>query len=122
MLDEYVSLVKSVEKPSKRLLSDEQVEEMFAIFWSLYPIKKGKLKAAEAFIKACKDEDTFLHIIAELNKQIKYKAHCDKRKEFCPEFPFPQGWLNQQRWQDETPDVSNSGYVTPKNTIDERLK
>lgn len=121
-LDEYVSLVSR--KPRKTPTVKDECQERFNLFWSKYPIKKGKMKSAEYFIKKfdrC-DKDYFLQMMNSLDKQIAYYNKCKKDNVFCPEFPYPQGWLNQERWYDEVPDTNETNYITPKNTIDDRLK
>ena len=120
-LNEYVKLSNKVSQIDNKIDEDLLVE-MWTEFWKIYPIRKGKMKAAEAFEKNILSQEIFDYMITELRKQINYKEHCEKKSIFYPEFPFPQGWLNQHRWEDETPDVKNTGYITPKNTIDDRLK
>ena len=120
-LNEYVKLYSKLSQIDNKLDEDTLVN-YWTEFWKLYPIRKGKLKAAEAFEKNIVDDKTFQYMMSELHKQIAYKAHCDNKNIFHPEFPFPQGWLNQHRWEEETPDVKSTGYITPKNTIDDRLK
>ena len=120
-LNEYVKLSNKLLQIQSKLDEDTLVQ-YWTEFWKIYPIRKGKMKAAQAFEKNIIDDQTYQYMMEELRKQIRYKEHCDKKSIFYPEFPFPQGWLNQQRWEDETPDVQNTGYVTPKNTIDDRFK
>src|SRR5664279_2357388 len=63
----------------------------FDAFWTIYPNKKGKKKAREAFKTACKD--TTAEVIVEA---IRNQAdHLMRDPDYCP---YPTTWLNQGRW------------------------
>lgn len=67
----------------------------FATFWDVYPLKKGKKKAEESWNKI--DPELYEKIIQSVEKQ---KAGWKD-----PQFiPYPATWLNQERWEDETPE------------------
>ena len=45
-------------------------------------------------------DDTFKKILKAVEKQKEEKAQKRAQKEFCPEWPHPTTWLNQERWND----------------------
>jgi len=73
----------------------------FDAFWEVYPVKKGKKKAREAFKTACK-ETTAENITAAIRSQADHLVH--DGPEFCP---HPTTWLHHGRWEDE---------ITPEKT------
>ena len=115
-LVEYLSLVCDYTK-TKKENSKERLEEKFNEFWNVYPVKKGKLQAKKAFEKINPNDKLFQEIITFLQKQIMYKSYCDSNNIFCPEFMYPQGWLNNERWTDIIEEVKIKTYNKPKNSI-----
>ena len=73
----------------------------FDAFWTIYPNKKGKKKAREAFKTACK-EASAENITAAISSQTDHLMQ--NGPEFCP---HPTTWLHQGRWEDE---------ITPEKT------
>lgn len=70
----------------------------FNEFWEIYPLKKAKGKALEAYEKALK-KATHADIIKGVKKYSK-DPHRD------PKFTaYPATWLNQERWLDEITEV-----------------
>ena len=73
---------------------DSDFELLFAEWWKAYPNKKGKGAAKVAYRKALKKlshDDLVAHArlyAADPNRVDKYT-------------PYPQKWLNQERWDDE---------------------
>jgi len=72
---------------------DTEVNDLFTQFWSLYPLKKEKAKAAIAFKKALK-KVSFDQLIAGVHNLIEEKG--DDLK-YCP---HATTWLNGERWTD----------------------
>lgn len=67
----------------------------FAEFWTEFPAKKGKPKAEEAFRKARKIA-SHEAIMAGVRRYVAELSRFPDRS-----VKWPQGWLNDQRWQDE---------------------
>ncbi len=70
----------------------------FESFWTEYPIKKEKNKALTYWKKLKPD----IQIVqSALQIQINQKNQCDADGKFCPEFPYPERWIKNKRWEDE---------------------
>lgn len=101
--------------PSKSLpqITRKNVQDMFDVFWKLYPRKVGKAAALKKFETKVKDADTFDAVIAGLGLHIKHVFNLTE-----PQYiPHAVTWLNQDRWQDEvTPDArpTNTGTAGPR--------
>jgi len=77
---------------------DKNYVQNFDIFYSAYPLKKGKQAALKSWIKNKPDIEVCLDAIkTQTAEKIKLKL----AKEFCPEWPNPVTWLNQGCWEDE---------------------
>lgn len=70
----------------------------FAAFWSLYPRRENKAKAAQAFARIRPDEAQLAAILAGLRRQI---ASDQWRRDGGQFIPHPTTWLNGRRWEDE---------------------
>ncbi len=96
----------------KKKISVKEEMEMFNKFWSIYPVKKGKSNALKAWKKLNINEGLFKLIIDGLNKEMAYRNLNKNKSVFIPEWMYPQGWINQKRWEDEW-EVDNV-YNKPK--------
>ena len=74
-------------------------DEQFAAFWNAYPKRVARKKAREAFEKAIK-RTTLEVMLTALEWQVKQPMWLKDEGAFII---FPQGWLNQERWEDECP-------------------
>ena len=83
----------------------------FDKFWSAYPIKIGKKKSREIFMKIKMDKQKFDFIYESLQRQIKYRNHMDSIGEFYPKFKHPERWLRNEEWDNEVPDVQDKKIV-----------
>ena len=72
---------------------------MFEDFWRACPKKVGKPAARKAWDKAIKKADPEL-IIRKVELYAKWLSEA-KPGEFRPIPKHPQGWLNDERWNDE---------------------
>jgi hypothetical protein len=81
----------------------------FAVFYKIYPKKKGRDAAIKAWKKHGKEiEENFESIIASLKKQILTWKD--------PQFiPYPATWINGRRWTDEIEPqkIVNSSVINP---------
>lgn len=75
--------------------------QAFDLFWSLYPIKREKKNAFDAWKKIPVTNGTTEVILDALKAQIAHKAECDEKDIFCPEFPYAVRWIKKRKWQDE---------------------
>lgn len=77
----------------------------FENFWNQYPsrngLKRGKIKALKEWKKLKPAPELIEKIFLSLKNQIENYAECKRNNEFVPEFPDPERWLRDQRWNDE---------------------
>ncbi len=89
----------------------------FEIFWKAYPkTNASKSKTLEVFKKT--SFPSLDELLEALRLQIQEKKLKDAAGIFHPEFPFPQKWLNQKRWENK-PDLEaiqteTAGRLQPK--------
>lgn len=77
------------------------VDDPFETFWKAYPRKVGKGAARKLFFRLRCDKylDTILEALVEQRK-------CEQWNEAGGRFiPHPATWLNQERWDDEMPEM-----------------
>lgn len=80
----------------------------FEKFWKAYPKKVGKVVAEKSFTKYKPDET----LLSSMLKAIEIQKRSDQWKKENGQFiPNPATWLNQKRWEDETP-PSDGGWKT----------
>ncbi len=70
----------------------------FSAFWALYPRRVAKKAAEKAWGRVATSPEMIEQIMAGLRAQL--PAMLKKEKEFVP---HPATWLNQQRFEDDTP-------------------
>jgi len=80
----------------------------FDEFWAAYPRKVGKDAAAKAFAKRRVGVGLLAQMLAALSTQ---KTGEQWRKDGGQFIPHPATWLNEGRWQDETPGVATVDAV-----------
>ena len=79
--------------------ADEKKEERmkwFEEWWEEYPRKVGKGKCREKYLKVVTDEDKHVQLMAAIRKQN--EVYKNKELQYIP---YPETWLNQERWEDE---------------------
>ena len=112
---------KEKEKEKDKSLSNERDsvrEEMFSRFWSAYPRHTAKQTALAAFKKLNPDEQLLQTILTAIERQ---KVSPQWTKDGGQFVPYPATWLNQRRWEDETPKaVSSTGRVMPAQQYSQR--
>ena len=74
--------------------------ERFAEFWKAYPKKVGKEAARKAFMKVKPSADLFQRMLGAIKEQT---ASDQWKRDNGQYIPNPATWLNQGRWDDETP-------------------
>ena len=80
----------------------------FDAFWSAYPRKVGKDAAARAFAKRRVDASLLASLLVAIEAQRNGEQW---RKDGGQFIPHPATWLNEGRWQDETPGVATVDAV-----------
>lgn len=74
--------------------------ERFAEFWKAYPKKVGKEAARKAFMKIKPSADLLRRMLEAIREQT---ASDQWKRDNGQYIPNPATWLNQGRWDDETP-------------------
>lgn len=89
--------------------------ELFDHFWKAYPRHVGKDPARKAFAKLKPDEALWETMLTALNRQ---KQSDQWQRDGGQYIPYPATWLNQRRWEDETPEEPQQEqpyrYPTPE--------
>lgn len=91
-------------------ISPKGIDVRFSNFWQAYPKKVGKGAAEKAF-KKYKPDDVLLD--AMLNALSVQKQSDQWKKDGGQFIPNPATWLNQKRWEDESPSVEQKGGWKP---------
>ncbi len=79
--------------------SKEKADADFDRFWQAYPKKAGKPAARKAWDKAIK-KDLPEKIISAAGRYATWLKEPCKPGDFRPHAKHPQGWLNDERWND----------------------
>jgi len=72
--------------------------DLFDVFWNMYPNKKGKGDARKRWERLNPGEDLCRKIGKALEQQMQSSQWKKDRGQFIP---HPATWLNQERWLDE---------------------
>jgi len=87
----------------------------FDLFWSSYPMKKGKQKSSDVWEKLKKKNKLppIENILKAIKDQKAEKEYLQNNGKFCPEWKHPTTWLNQGCWDDEVtlPNDKMPGYI-----------
>ncbi|MBT9385496.1 helix-turn-helix domain-containing protein [Pseudooceanicola sp. CBS1P-1] len=75
-------------------------DQHFEEFWQAYPKKAGKPAARKAFAKAVKRAPAEV-IIRGARLYASWLSSPPRAGEFRPSAKHPQGWLNDDRWEDD---------------------
>jgi len=73
----------------------------FEKFWSLYPEKKSRQIAWQAYQTLNPDNTLFSKIMSAIEAQIKHREAKQMQGEWIPPWKYPANWLTQQSWEDE---------------------
>ncbi|HAT1822768.1 TPA: hypothetical protein JBA24_00525 [Legionella pneumophila] len=73
----------------------------FEQFWNLYPEKKSRERAFEAFRQICPDDHLLRTMLQALENQIKARNAKVAHGEWVPPWKYPINWLVQKCWEDE---------------------
>ena len=82
----------------KPLFTAAQIDQMFAAFWAIYPVKRDRKNARKAFAAAIKTAD----LGTIIDGARRYAAFLAANPTRSPK--YPQGWLNGERWEDRLDD------------------
>lgn len=107
---QLMTLLKTTPIAPKGATDSSNYDTRFLEFWESYPRKTGKGAAEHAF-KKYKPDDTLLALML---KAIEVQKRSDQWiKDSGQYIPNPSTWLNQRRWEDETPDNPVKGKELP---------
>ena len=112
-------------KARKRLQSyfksKQEYIDMFDKFWSIYPNKKQRKAALDAWFVLKLDEKIFDEIIKGTERQIRErKAILAKNpKEFIPMWSNPTTYIRGERWNDEL--TQDKGEAVVKTTYQKEV-
>lgn len=81
---------------------------LFEVFWVSWPVKQGKEPGKVAFAQALNRGAAFEDILAGVKRYTALLQRPD-----APKPKYPQGWLNDSRWQDEIPTGGNVVAIKP---------
>lgn len=98
---------KDKEKDKDREKDKERIETDFARFWELYPRKKAKKKAWEAWSRLAPDAALVARIMESLGKHARSEDWARDGGKFIP---HPATWLNGERWNDQ---VASGPVIQP---------
>lgn len=121
-----VSPISDKQKPTQK-----EIEETFNQFWAIYPLKKAKQAAIQAFLKLIKGKTRgevvnlanaiWLGLNAHVSEHDAKKQIKDQDADiWIAELPHFSTWLNQKRWEDEykTPEQVLAGATRKKGIVD----
>lgn len=98
---------QSTEKNSKQnIVSDDRFQQ----FWATYPRKVGKGAALKAWMKIKPSADLHSRILKAIEEQKNTPQWTRDDGQFIP---HPATWLNQGRWDDETPNRQSAQPTNP---------
>jgi uncharacterized protein YdaU (DUF1376 family) len=100
--DNDINTDKRLMKKEAEKKESERLEKGFRDFWNAYPLKVGKKKARESFIKIKPDVLLIGTMLGAIEMQKQSEKWSDKKY-----IPHPTTWLNQARWEDEIIPQSN---------------
>ena len=86
-------------KQVKKQIKDKNIyEQEFELLWKIYPRKKGKDKALQAYIKARKEKTEYETIKIGLEMYIQYVQTQQTDEQYIK---HGSTWFNQHSWQDD---------------------
>ena len=88
--DSIYSLAPSAQREDTR-------NEDFEVFWKAYPRKESKAQARKSFAKVTVPLETLLQALETQKKSNQWNRDNGQY------IPYASTWLNQRRWEDETP-------------------
>ncbi|AOU64448.1 Vir protein [Legionella pneumophila] len=75
------------------------LSQAFEVFWDLYPLKKEKENAFEAFKKLKPSQNLVQEVIARLTEQIQLEIQKRAQGVWTPAWKYPANWLAQRCWE-----------------------
>ena len=85
----------------------------FDEFWSAFPRHVAKSKALESWSKLDPDPSLKIKILEAIEKQKEWPQWTKEKGQYIP---YPATWLNQHRWEDETPVEPQQGQFSKRIT------
>lgn len=75
--------------------------QYFENFWRVYPEKKSRERAFDAFKQINPDEHLLRTMLQALDNQIKARIATEAYGKWVPAWKYPANWLEQKCWEDE---------------------
>ena len=91
-----------------KVKESKEIDIRFDRFWSVYPRHVAKPNARKAFDKLNPDDSLLEAMIQAIEQQKRSDQWTRDNGQFIP---HPATWLNQRRWEDETPAASQKKAV-----------
>ncbi len=92
------------EKESKvNRVTDLRSQEYFKSFWERYPRKQAKMQAQNAWLNLQMTDELFEKIMRAIERQKKSVQWTQDNGRYIPN---PATWLNQERWNDDLPPLT----------------
>jgi hypothetical protein len=95
----------------------------FDDWYEIYPRKKAKGKAREAWKKLKPDQDLAQKMIDAIHEQLREREFKIEHRQFTPEWKYPATWINQECYDDvcefdETDQSGNAASVFAAGTAE----
>jgi uncharacterized protein YdaU (DUF1376 family) len=109
---------------SSSTLKNKTYTSFFLSFWKEYPKKVGKPNAFREWNKIKPELEV---VIPALKSQIEQKQRLLAENKFCAEWPDPERWIKNKRWEDEIDGTTGSNLdplerIRRAKKIDEQRK
>jgi|GEM_PF-802845 len=98
------------------------VRDQFEKFWAVYPQKKNRGQAFDAFVKLNPSEQLSKQIITALQAQIKNHHELITAGHWVPKWKYPANWLLQQCWLEEIEPVDTKERQNAKSRSNHQRK
>jgi len=90
--------------------SNRRHEQTFEAFWAVWPKREGKAKALASWLRLKPKPESVQAIIEAISRHQVAKNWARENWRYCP---LPATWLNERRWDDELPEVSDDDSGRP---------
>jgi hypothetical protein len=101
--------VKESKVKESKVKENKEIDARFDRFWSVYPRHVAKPNARKAFDKLNPDDVLLETMIRAIEQQKRSDQWTRDNGQYIP---HPATWINQRRWEDETPIASQKPSKT----------
>lgn len=105
-LSELEAKKAATAEPSKAAIPLKENNNIYLLsqfekFWLLYPEKKSRERAFQAFEQLNPDEHLLRSMLEALDQQLKARRAQEVVGAWVPPWKYPANWLTQKSWEDE---------------------